>query len=259
MEGMRTWWLAIALCACGDVSLNPDAAVPDAYEPDASVELTCEPGESQCSGVCADLKTDDLHCGACNNQCTPLQGCLDGACVDKASRCTSIRLWDPQAPDGLYFNPNTGAPVYCDFTNGRTYEDFRVGQYNVVQSGYNIARASDFAGPQFADAFIKFFNYYKGIRGNQTFSVGNCCVAAGVNSFLRLGANYMFLGSSVTAGNCVFNYAVNALYTLSRTQATGYMDTLPDDFFVVYPVTETAGCMDNNNPAIFFKRRNSLN
>lgn len=254
---MRSWWLAITLCACGDVN-NAGPAIPDAYAPDAPVELGCSEGESECSGTCANLMTDDLHCGSCNNHCSPLQGCLDGNCVDKASRCTSIRLWDPQAKDGLYFNPNLGVPVYCDFTNGITYEDFRFNPYTVTPSGYSLARATNFQNAQFADAFIGFYNYYKGVRASSTFDIGNCCITTVAGSRLTAGGALTFPGIG-TQNGCTFSMTANAVYTISRNQSTGYSEMLPENFFTVNPPGEMASCADSTNPAIYFKRRFGLN
>lgn len=37
--------------------------------------------EHRCGGACVDLKTDALHCGACNAACPPGASCVAGACV----------------------------------------------------------------------------------------------------------------------------------------------------------------------------------
>ena len=41
----------------------------------------CPSGQTNCSGVCRDLDTDDNHCGACGTPCPSGSSCEDGECV----------------------------------------------------------------------------------------------------------------------------------------------------------------------------------
>ncbi|MBU1243993.1 hypothetical protein KKD52_17460 [Myxococcota bacterium] len=40
----------------------------------------CPTGTEDCSGACADLQTDEAHCGTCGNACTGQQNCISGEC-----------------------------------------------------------------------------------------------------------------------------------------------------------------------------------
>ncbi len=56
-------------------TLHYNAVTPDMRKAEAAATVTpC----NQCGGVCVDLKTDDDHCGQCNNKCTT--SCSNGAC-----------------------------------------------------------------------------------------------------------------------------------------------------------------------------------
>ena len=52
----------------------------------ASVELTCS-GKSACSGQCVDLRTDESHCGRCDNKLPPIESCQGGLPVNEWSPC----------------------------------------------------------------------------------------------------------------------------------------------------------------------------
>ncbi|HEY5921754.1 MAG TPA: hypothetical protein VIV11_08790 [Kofleriaceae bacterium] len=256
------WWLAFALIACGDVQKVPDAAIPDAFEPDAPPNaLMCGTGEMACNGSCANVMTSDLYCGNCNTQCSPTQGCLNGTCVDKASRCTSIRLWDPAAPDGVYYNPNTGVNMYCDFTAGITYDDITMYRFDVTPAtGYTIVRSTDFANASFAKAFIGLYNKQKGIRSFATYTSGNCCFSTtgGLDHHFAGAYIYPGIGTMVACGPPE-GYIGGRFYTLAKFNQANADETLPDNYFTVNPPTEVALCSEAQNPAWWMKRRFTLN
>lgn len=226
--------------------------------PDTPQELTCGSGEMVCGDVCANTMTSDSHCGNCTTSCLPTQGCMAGSCVDRFVDCKAVRAANPAAPDGVYANATTNVAFYCDFTGGQEYEDFRFERFDQPPAGFTVARAADFAMPVFARAFIGTFNSNRGVRAQSTFTIGNCCITTVAGLRLRTGAvgaeTNMFPG--VGAGNvsCTFSMTANAVYTMSRTQSNGYLDTLPDNFFTAFPPSEAAGCSESTNPAIFYKR-----
>jgi hypothetical protein len=47
--------------------------------------VVCKPSETDCSGVCADLKSDPKSCGQCGKACDAGAACCDGTCVEAAS------------------------------------------------------------------------------------------------------------------------------------------------------------------------------
>lgn len=259
---MRSFVVALALlaCACGDVQKVPDAAVIDAYVPDTATPLTCGTGEMVCNGSCANVMTSELSCGNCSTQCAPTLGCLNGVCVPANTSCQRVRELDPAATNGLYRNPNDGRVFYCDFTNNQTYEDFRIAQYDAgIPGGFALARATDFANPTFADAFIGFFNAFGGVRSLTTFNAGNCCISTVTGQRLQFGAGTFVFAGIGTASGCAFSYTANTVYLMSRNQGSGYVSTLPADFFTTNVPTEATGCTDSTNPAFFYRRRNGLN
>jgi hypothetical protein len=258
---MRSFVVAVALlaCACGDVLKVPDAQTIDVLVPDSS--STCQANEMACNSTCANLMTSELFCGNCNTQCASTEGCLAGSCVPANTNCQRVKDLDATAPDALYRNPNNGTVFFCDFTNNQTYDDFRIAQFDVAPpAGYTLARATDFANPIFASAFIGFFNTFGGVRALTTFTVGNCCFTTIAGQRLQFGAgSFVFPGVGTGNVSCTFSIAANTVYTVSRTQTGGYVSVLPDDFFSVNAPVEAAGCSDGTNPAYFYKRRAGLN
>lgn len=63
--------LALALCSCGQRAFYhcPDSSVVCHYTGSASYD------------VCADLSSDERHCGFCHVVCPIGWSCVDGACV----------------------------------------------------------------------------------------------------------------------------------------------------------------------------------
>lgn len=39
---------------------------------------SCPGAQTKCEGYCADLMTDEKHCGECNNKCDSGEDCLEG-------------------------------------------------------------------------------------------------------------------------------------------------------------------------------------
>ena len=245
---MRCLWWAIALAACGDVQKVPDAAVPDAYQPDSPQEVTCGPGEMACNGVCTNPMSDELYCGNCNTQCSPTQGCVNGTCVPANTTCVRVREIEPTAPDGAYRNPNTGAVFYCDYTNGKEYE-FGIGQYNVPYFGYTLMSVASFDEATQV-AFLAVYNLIGGFATIAPFTSGLCCITQSNNNELNFGGTYLSLALNGTNA-CNINY--NGVYQLMRGQQTPYTPPLPADFFTTNPVTEAASCGDTNNIGLFMK------
>nr|PZN26075.1 MAG: hypothetical protein DIU78_08705 [Pseudomonadota bacterium] len=96
--------LVIPLCSiasCGEVYLDPivagDATVvagaagadPGAAGAAGASADECLPSENFCSGVCANLSNDPLHCGECDIACEPGALCAAGRCLCPAANlCT---------------------------------------------------------------------------------------------------------------------------------------------------------------------------
>ena len=72
-----------ALNACSPTMLaRPDSSVtPDATVPmDTGVNVTCATGQTRCSGVCVDTRSDRENCGGCDVRCAAGQACAWGSC-----------------------------------------------------------------------------------------------------------------------------------------------------------------------------------
>lgn len=260
MEWMRRLWWAIAFAACGDVQKVPDAAVPDAYQPDAAMELTCASGETVCNNTCTDLMTDEFYCGNCNTQCAPTQGCVAGTCVPRNTSCTRVREVDPDAPDGVYENPNNGDVFYCDFTNGKTIDGLYMGQYNATYTGYAPITFEQLSKPEFQALFIGLYNRQGGLRLIATWDSDNCCFAMAADQRWAFGGSYLFpaLGSG-SACNPTGGYTGGPYWLLQGVTQTLLTPPLPDDFFVTDPASQTMICSNGANPGMFWKVRDSLN
>ncbi|MBI5533966.1 MAG: hypothetical protein HY898_14690 [Deltaproteobacteria bacterium] len=80
--------------------------------------LSCQPGLTDCSGMCANLQTDPANCGQCALACSTGQVCTQGlcelVCVPPLTKCGAVCV-DPQSDPG-----NCGAcGNVCDFANGK--------------------------------------------------------------------------------------------------------------------------------------------
>ena len=78
----------------------------------------CEPGYSECNGVCYNLSSDVFHCGSCSNECHIAHAesqCINGECSfkrcndgyaysDETDRCEYTGRCDA----GRVYNPDTG-------------------------------------------------------------------------------------------------------------------------------------------------------
>lgn len=257
---MRSLWWAIALAACGDVQKVPDAAVVDAYQPDSPKEVTCGPGETVCNGVCANLMTDELYCGNCNTQCSPTQACVNSTCIPANTSCSRVREIDPNAPDGIYRNPNTGLEFFCDFTNGKTIDGLFMGQYNATYNGYALVTYEQLTDPMYQAVFIALYNQQSGMPLITQWMSTNCC-------FSTVGGMEFFFGGSYLYPSTGSGYACSPTpaYTggpwrvYQFTKGTVMNPPLQDDFFTTNPVTQLDQCGDGANPGMFWRVRNSLN
>jgi hypothetical protein len=76
---MRICFVSIALLACGNDTRSDVVDASHAIEPDAP--SLC-PGElASCNGLCVNTRTDDDHCGACNEACAPAARCSASICA----------------------------------------------------------------------------------------------------------------------------------------------------------------------------------
>lgn len=74
--------------SCTDVSSNPFACGDcdtRCSTGRCSNGVCCPPGETGCDGICADLDSDPLSCGACGFACGAGESCCGGACVSLSS------------------------------------------------------------------------------------------------------------------------------------------------------------------------------
>lgn len=61
----------------------PEATPEPASEPPPIEPPFCEAGLTRCNGVCVNLRTDEHHCGTCNNSCKHWNGyCWENSCSD---------------------------------------------------------------------------------------------------------------------------------------------------------------------------------
>lgn len=79
-------------------TLDGDDTDTDTGEEESDAGETDEPcqfPEIPCGDVCADISSDPLHCGACEDPCAPGQDCVDHDCVSEDGRLvflTSVAL-----------------------------------------------------------------------------------------------------------------------------------------------------------------------
>jgi hypothetical protein len=244
---------AVAMFAfgCGDVLKVPDAGPIDVLEPDSAMPFTCTAPETACNGSCANLMNSELYCGNCNTQCVPTEGCLNGACVPANTSCRRVRELDPSATDGVFINPNNNGAFYCDYAAGQQWEVV-VTAYNTPPSGFQVARATDFANAAFVKAFIALYNNNIGFRVITAFSPSNCCMSIAAGLRYQFGPTYPFTGLG-TQYYCNQPLAVGQ-YMSFYVGGSPPAASLPDSYFTTNPVTEVGGCSDANNASFFYRR-----
>ena len=80
--------------------------------------VSCLAEETDCSGACAKLDDDDLHCGSCTNACPQGQHCGNGAC----------------------FTCGAASPNYCPYaTGGGSCSDLTTDNLNCGWCGHRCA------------------------------------------------------------------------------------------------------------------------
>ncbi len=73
IECMRQWIVTMtAAPPDGGVVTMPDAGNPSAV---------CAVGQSNCSGSCVNIQSDNRHCGGCGRLCSGGTSCVDGKCI----------------------------------------------------------------------------------------------------------------------------------------------------------------------------------
>jgi hypothetical protein len=112
----------------------------------------CPAGNTICGNDCADLQTDERHCGACGNACGAGETCCNGACRDldtDMNHCGSCGKRCSGAfhicEDGICHDPCAGTTgkIYVD-NQGEHYAGFKDSDpWGVACSSNDICEAQD--------------------------------------------------------------------------------------------------------------------
>jgi hypothetical protein len=254
----RLIWFAAALGAAGCGKI---AALADGPPPDVSKDaLACSVPETQCSDTCVDTSTDSMNCGECSVVCGTGTSCANGHCIEATLSCADIHAVDPTMPSGPYTHVADNHQFFCDMDNGpMQYEELGFGVYNVAHPGWDFVSPSDMANPTIQKAFIFLFNKQAGgLTTIASFTGSNCCFKASMTASLdlELGGSIIFATTpNTTTTQCAITYSA-ASYGFDLASFTiAVANPMAADFFTVHPMTEVnAGCSDNVNPAMFFRR-----
>jgi hypothetical protein len=92
--------------ASGDcLASNSGASCSFGFSPVCIAGLCCQVHEDNCMGACADLDTDEDHCGICGQPCDPGEVCWGGMCYPES--CAGVLAGDANATSGPYtINPD---------------------------------------------------------------------------------------------------------------------------------------------------------
>jgi hypothetical protein len=246
---MRSVWLALALAACGDVNVVPDAAVPDAYQHDAPDDPMCVAGEMACNGLCANFMTSEQYCGNCMTSCAPNQGCIAGTCMPKYTDCERVFASDPMATSGFYVNPDNAQFFYCDMATKTHYSHLSLALWSAtLPANYVMVRATDLTDAMGSKAFIALYNQQAGMPTINTFNVGNCCIKTAAGTFMQLDGGWM--GTNPCQANMMGTFKFSENAAVAPTP-------LADGYFTANVPSEGANtsCSDNTNPMMIWQKR----
>lgn len=255
---MRSLLYAVMFAAaCGNVAKAPDARI-DSPSPDA---FSCPSTQLECSeNTCTDVQTEHDHCGACDIACAAAADCVSGHCADATADCFTIHQFNSSAMSGLYEHKLDHVKFFCDFAHMMQYDELDFGQYNTAHAGLTLVSVTDMQDATIQQAFIELYNLQGGAKLNTSWTSSNCCFK------FDAGANELFFGGRflipLTAANAVAcspaGGYVDPIYRFEltdNTNITAEPPPLPSTFFTTNPVTgATDQCMDNNNPAFYWKR-----
>ena len=73
--------------------------------------VTCATGQTNCSGVCRNLSSDNANCGACGRACSTGQACVSGVCVGQGTLRFTL-TWDTAGDMDLHVQPPCGTSIY---------------------------------------------------------------------------------------------------------------------------------------------------
>jgi hypothetical protein len=251
--GTKELLLLVCCAACGQVDkVFHDAAV-DA-PPDA---LICPGAQMACGGACADLMTDNNHCGSCTTVCGVTEGCGMGTCIDATASCASIHLVFPTAASGPYTHTADGAQFFCDMSKSPPvqYNALAMGRYNASYPGMTLIDGVQLQDPMSQQAFVFLFNKQGGFPALETWTANNVCTTSSTAGGTRLyfGGLYMFPYANGTTSGA---YTMGTIYTEERIGTGGGVLTppLPMDYFTTVPASDVSNCGDADNPALFFDK-----
>ncbi|MFT3695294.1 MAG: hypothetical protein QM831_19330 [Kofleriaceae bacterium] len=253
---MKALVLVLGLAACGKVALAPDANT-DAPLKDA---LACNADETVCSGACVATQTDNDNCGGCGLACSDSSTCTAGHCINHSGSCSTIHAFDSTMPSGPYTLLG-GVEVFCDMDttddNARQYEGLYYAVFNNVTAGYTIVSAANLQNATMQKAFIYLYNKQHGLNLLAGFTNVNCCLKQSTTAdatFLALKGGNVFLATTADAQSCNLNAPSQAHFQINGNGGIYSGMTLADTFFTTNPASTVAGCSDNANAAMFWKR-----
>jgi hypothetical protein len=238
--------------------------------------VSCQAGQTNCSGACTSLQSDPGNCGACGTACGANTACSAGNCAALSplsgngtaaipytstpplTNCTQYKTaFGALATSGVYTaEPVASAiQVYCDMTGaGVTYQEFAFGQYNVAFAGFTLLDPSDFTSNlQLQNALVHLYDRSGGLVNlNPGWNSQNCCfINSTGNGYYGFNGNHYMYPAQNGAMDC------NAVYSASVIQvdliSSGGILSTVTQAELASTATSTQ-CSVSNNPGIFVER-----
>jgi hypothetical protein len=179
--------------------------------------------------------------------CGSTEACLGSACVDATASCAVIQSIDSTKPSGLY--THDGTSFYCDMSTMPPvqYDQLAVGKYTGAYNGMTLLTGAMLADPKLQQAFIALYNVQSGPIALETWNVGNVCITTAAGGGLRMawGGSILFGPGAPIMGSAA---------PLTRSGQAVPLP-LPLDYFTTMPASDTPGCGDGENPALYLAIR----
>ncbi|MFK8000317.1 MAG: hypothetical protein AB8H86_12015 [Polyangiales bacterium] len=149
-------------CSCEPVSLGGrDGGVPDSGG--------CPEEQRECDGVCTEIRSDAMNCGACGNVCASNEDCLGGLCLADLP-LEFILEWDTRGDVDLHVVRPDGVLIYYARQRGPLDSGGFSGELDVDDTSGTGPERISFVDPE-AGEYLVCVNNFGGVDETTSWNV----------------------------------------------------------------------------------------